>query len=122
MGFFVFSGTENQVMQTIFDTQEFVGHVTDKWLTLIAFCGFAAHRTMPMQPNEQHPGCYFVSDVTFLYKYSVRAGYNKYGAVAYFDNKYCIKKILLSYTGKVYTPNSYVRAEWEHAKWHWKVY
>ena len=119
--FFLYKGTENQVMQTIFDAQDFVGHVTDKWLTLIAFCGFAAHRTTPIQPNELHPGCYFKSDVSFLYKYAVRSGYNKYGAIAYFDNKFCIKKIFISYTGKTYTPRSYVRSEWEHAKWHWKV-
>ena len=97
--------------------------MNDKYLTLLAFCGFAAHRTQPINPDQQHihVGCYFVNDVSFLYQYPVKGGYAKYGAIAYFDNKYCITKIYVSYTQKTYTPDAYVKAEWEHAKWVWKV-
>lgn len=114
-------GNDNQVIEELFNSTEFTGHVSDYWLTLIAFTGFAAHRTQKIEASDDHPGCYYINDVSFLSAYNVRAGYRKYGAIAYFDNKYCITKIYLSYSGKTYTPNSYIKREWEHAKWCWKV-
>eukprot|EP00484_Ammonia_sp_Unknown_P003353 CAMPEP_0197075156 /NCGR_PEP_ID=MMETSP1384-20130603/211469_1 /TAXON_ID=29189 /ORGANISM="Ammonia sp." /LENGTH=843 /DNA_ID=CAMNT_0042513999 /DNA_START=71 /DNA_END=2600 /DNA_ORIENTATION=+ len=109
---------QNLILQEL---TQFTGDSSDYWLTLMAFTGFAAHRTQPLEPSDEHHGCYYVSDVSFLYAYGVRKGYDKYGAIAYFDEKYCITKIFVSHTGKTYTPNSYVKAEWNHAKWVWKV-
>eukprot|EP01084_Bolivina_argentea_P076248 138168_1 len=112
---------KNQIAMTLFGSNEFTGNIQDIWLTFIAFSGFAAHRTIPMQPTDLHPGSYFKSDTTFLSNYKVRNGYKKYGAIAYFDSKYRIIKIFISHNKKTYTPNSYIQNEWQHAKWVWKV-
>ena len=109
------------------------GDEDDMWLTLIAFCGYGAHRTAPRQKDGKHGNAYFVNDVTFLNQYEVRPGHEVYGAAAYFNSKYMLTEIQLSHTGKTYKPpadSEYQgvdddqrasRAEWLHAKWAWKV-
>eukprot|EP01084_Bolivina_argentea_P252971 424802_1 len=108
-------------------SSKYSGDKEDLWLTLIAFSGFAAHRTVPFNPalysGNKFGDIAFENDVTFLAFYQVRKGYCKYGAKAFFDKNFCIKRIYLSYNGRMYTPdeNSCSKEEWEHAKWVWKV-
>mmetsp|Transcript_27025 Transcript_27025/g.44346 ORF Transcript_27025/g.44346 Transcript_27025/m.44346 type:complete len:667 (+) Transcript_27025:2212-4212(+) len=119
----VMSENENLVIgeHELMSTAHSKDDTNDYWLTLMAFTGLAAHRTQPMEPDDHHPGCCYVSDVSFLHAYAVRAGYDRYGAIAYFDDKYCVCKIFVSHSGSTVTPDSYVAADWEHAKWVWKV-
>eukprot|EP01084_Bolivina_argentea_P233167 392782_1 len=98
----------------------------DLWLTLIAFAGYASHRTQPIKANNEHPNSYFVNDVTFLAQYDVRDGFETYGAAAYFNSKYRPIQIFLSATGETYTPpnddgTGSTMQRWNHAKWAWKV-
>lgn len=120
------AGNKNQILSALLgDTVE--GDNSDMWITLIAFTGFAAHRTTPMKADEKHPEAYFVNDTTFLSLYGVRNGYEKYGASAYFDAKYHLKEIYLSDSDTLYkAPGKDVvgaatAAQWAHAKWAWKV-
>lgn len=117
-------GNRNQILSALLG-DNFDGDSSDMWITLIAFSGFAAHRTGPIKKNEEHPDAYFVNDVTFLSQYKVRPGYETYGAAAYFDAKYHLKEIFLSKTGTSYFPPGSSSAsnnrEWQHAKWAWKV-
>eukprot|EP00486_Rosalina_sp_Unknown_P006835 CAMPEP_0201574332 /NCGR_PEP_ID=MMETSP0190_2-20130828/18769_1 /ASSEMBLY_ACC=CAM_ASM_000263 /TAXON_ID=37353 /ORGANISM="Rosalina sp." /LENGTH=311 /DNA_ID=CAMNT_0048002451 /DNA_START=60 /DNA_END=992 /DNA_ORIENTATION=- len=117
-------GNKNQILSALLgDTVE--GDASDMWITLIAFTGFAAHRTIPMKADTNHPEAYFVNDTTFLSDYEVKPGYEKYGAAAYFDSKYHLKEIYLSDSDTLYkAPGKDVKgaataAQWAHAKWAW---
>eukprot|EP01084_Bolivina_argentea_P058422 106692_1 len=90
----------------------------DLWITLIAFTSYGAHRTIPIKAENDENGLFFKNDVTFLSEYKVRPEFEKYGACAYFDQRYKVKQIYLSHTDSIYKPS---QTEWEHAKWVWKV-
>ena len=98
---------------------------SDMWLTMMAYCGFAAHRTLPFIEDGRHAGAYFDNDVKFLDKYEVRNDYEKYGAAAYFDHTYHLIEIEMG--NKVYKRHNpedgsgSSSADWLHAKWVWKV-
>lgn len=97
--------------------------INDRWLTLIAFSGFAAHRTIACvykNDDNVNPNRIYQNDCTILSEYDVRDGYTRYGARAYFDGSYACTAIFISADKKVYTPNSGSK-EWERAKWIWKV-
>ena len=55
----------------------------DLWITLIAFTGFAAHRTKPCELRDDLTDAYFDCDVRFLSQYQVRDGYQTYGACVF---------------------------------------
>ena len=119
-------GNRNQILTALLgNTVE--GDASDMWVTLIAFTGFAAHRTVPMKADSDHPDAYFVNDTTFLSDYETRPGYERYGAAAYFDAKYHLKEIYLSDSDTLYkapgkdVSGAATAAQWAHAKWAWKV-
>eukprot|EP00484_Ammonia_sp_Unknown_P021957 CAMPEP_0197034918 /NCGR_PEP_ID=MMETSP1384-20130603/12845_1 /TAXON_ID=29189 /ORGANISM="Ammonia sp." /LENGTH=645 /DNA_ID=CAMNT_0042464889 /DNA_START=49 /DNA_END=1986 /DNA_ORIENTATION=- len=116
---------KNQILSALLGAN-FDGDTSDMWCTLIAFCGYGAHRTTPFKEDQHHEHAYWVNDVTWLAQYDVRPGFEKYGAAAYFDAKYHLTEIFLSHTGQSYRPpaddNTNNRSlEWQHAKWAWKV-
>ena len=118
-------GNKNQILSALLGDVE-DGDSSDMWITLIAFTGYAAHRTTPIKADSEHPDAYFVNSTTFLSNYDVRPAYKKYGAAAYFDAKYHLKEIYVSYDGTLYkAPGSGSGAatsqQWQHAKWVWKV-
>lgn len=125
-------GNRNQILSALLGNIT-EGDLSDMWITLIAFTGFAAHRTVPMKADNEHPDAYFVNDTTFLSDYKVRDGYILYGAAAYFDAKYHLKEIYLSADDTLYKApgkdengreisGAATAAQWAHAKWAWKVY
>lgn len=118
-------GSKNQILSGLLGDFE-DGDSSDYWLTLIAFTGFGAHRTRPFKRDNGHNNAYFANDVLFLGQYQVRPGYEKYGAAAYFDQKYHVTQIYLAQTNENYYPpnddgTGSTIAQWEHAKWAWKV-
>ena len=68
----------------------------------------------------------YINDVSYLAQYAVRRGYNKYGAVAYFDRNFAIIAIHTYWDKKIwskptiYTDAAYLR-DWQYAKWCWKT-
>ena len=100
------------------------GMQSDTWIQLIAFSGFASHRTrktLIAKTNQTMNKIAFVNDVTFLSLYNVRNGYQKYGAAAYFDQTYKVTQIYVSHNDTTYSAEHANVSEWEHAKWVWKV-
>eukprot|EP01083_Nonionella_stella_P286660 975609_1 len=102
-----------QISSVYYKTQANYQHGKEKWCfshdkprytqpnedcTIIAFCSYGQHRTTPYKykPDasyKQRSAEYlallketrYISDVSHLREYEVRAGYLRYGAVAYFD-------------------------------------
>lgn len=118
---------------------------SDHIISLIAFNGYGAHRTIPI--DTQKDGSVYVNDVSFLRKYDVRKGYKRYGAIAYFDTDHNVTKITI-FTNAVKSrelsemkvrddekdnllassfglqPLDVTKDDgvvWIHAKWVWKV-
>eukprot|EP01083_Nonionella_stella_P103636 296154_1 len=109
-------------LESLTNAKQYVHNMSDLWLTLIAFSGFAAHRLKHMSGDNMSSDVSFISDVSFLSTYPVRDEYVKYGAIACFDQNYCISKIFVSHLDEWVTPHGRHSAEeWEHAKWVWKV-
>ena len=59
-----------------------------------------------------------MSDFSILYQFKVRKPYERYGAVAYFDDEYEIVGIWWCHGNKMVLPDDY---DWNHAKWVWKT-
>eukprot|EP01084_Bolivina_argentea_P019279 35866_1 len=118
---------QNQVLSSLLSDSFESKDKENLWMTLIAFTGYGAHRTSPIASTDDHPGAFFVNDVTFLSQYSVRKGFELYGAAAYFDKTYQLIEIALSHTPDTTyrnpdTPDSRTsQAQWKHARWAWKV-
>lgn len=117
---------KNQILSALLG-DNFEGDEADMWLVLMAFCGFAAHRTLPYDKKNVKEA-YFCNDVMFLNKYEVRKGYEKYGAAAYFDSSYHLIAIEMWDKQMFYPPTSEEKKNktakwnaWMHAKWAWKV-
>merc|ERR1712228_1118386 len=68
----------------------------------------------------------YINDVSYLAQYAVRRGYNKYGAVAYFDRNLQIIAIHTYWDKKIWSKprrdsDSAYLSDWEYAKWCWKT-
>lgn len=71
--------------------------------------------TSPEKPDN----AVFQSDLTMLSVGEVREGFEKYGAVAYFDKDKKFISIYLSHSKKSFFPNS-SPTDWSHAKFMWR--
>jgi len=86
---------------------------SDHAQSLFAFRGLAAlYLTTTDEPDAD-----WVVDMTWLYKYDVRPGYERYGAAAFFDADRNIVRIRWSQGGVVLKPGD---DGWEHAKFAWR--
>eukprot|EP01084_Bolivina_argentea_P112873 201265_1 len=78
-----------------------------------------------MRKPQKHKKVYFCNNTTWLSQYQVRHEFERYGAAAYFDDKYNVTEIFLSNTGISYFPlnkrDGNAIQQWKHAKWTWKV-
>eukprot|EP01119_Soliformovum_irregulare_P022296 TRINITY_DN759_c0_g1_i1.p1 TRINITY_DN759_c0_g1~~TRINITY_DN759_c0_g1_i1.p1 ORF type:complete len:1432 (-),score=425.71 TRINITY_DN759_c0_g1_i1:53-4348(-) len=99
---------------------------SDKAMSRLAFFGLAAHRTKRTSNVHGIPDrsllteiCY-VNDATALSSFKVRAGFEQYGAAAYFDKDYEIIGIYWSHAERMILKPATSTPEWEHAKWVWK--
>uniref|UniRef100_A0A7S0KXD5 Lipoxygenase domain-containing protein n=2 Tax=Asterionellopsis glacialis TaxID=33640 RepID=A0A7S0KXD5_9STRA len=122
---------------------------SDTVVSHIAFAGFACFRTKELlRDNESEnnlvwnhapANARYVNDNTRLAKLKVRSGYQRYGAAAYFDKNFDLVGIYSCCDNKLVQPPDDSKkdedffnlvfpeqeagnpAEWEHAKWVWKV-
>eukprot|EP01084_Bolivina_argentea_P316589 548816_1 len=100
---------------------------TDKSMSLFAFASMGSHKTVNIQiQNEQKEekqqysipeNAVYKSDFTLLSNYMVRDDLNVYGAVAFFDDKYDIISIYVSYLNQSVTKNDSNPILWRHAKY-----
>jgi hypothetical protein len=105
---------------------------SDAAMSRLAFAGLGALRLMPYKPSVEDEltildGAAWQHDLTFLSRYEVREGFEKYGARAIFNADQ--KPIAIYWCGGqgadgserptwVFAKNG--GAEWEHAKWAWR--
>eukprot|EP01084_Bolivina_argentea_P308019 532499_1 len=54
-------GNKNEILSALLG-DAFGASASDMWITLIAFCGYGSHRTVPCQKRNEHPYAYFVND------------------------------------------------------------
>ena len=83
----------------------------------LAFVGMGAIRLYPLVDTSDPDGATWVSDLTFMDAFEVRAGFERYGAAAYFNAKQEIVRIYLPALGQDFRPGD---TGWEHAKWVWR--
>ena len=89
---------------------------SDAAMSRMAFAGLGALRLLPL-PDGDPEGAKWVSDMAFMALFAVRPGFERYGAIAYFDAQQNIVRIHWSHAHKDVRPGD---ADWEHAKWVWK--
>ena len=110
---------------------------SDRAIGILAFSGLGSQYTRKVRQDcpydygqskyesEGENNIVYISDFSALSAYGVRRGFERYGAIAYFDKAKCLKAIYWSHGNKmVYPPKSedpQERKLWEHAKWAWKV-
>ena len=92
---------------------------SDEAISHFTFAGLAAHRLRKVAPTAgtSGDGIAFVNDWSWLHPLEHRAGYERYGAAAYFDSNATLVKIYWDTAGKDIYPGD---ADWEHAKWVYK--
>jgi len=88
---------------------------SDEAVSRFSFAGLAAHRMEAV--SGAGFGIAYKCDWDWLSNYEVRAGFERYGAIAYFDSRANLKKIYWSHAAKFVHPGE---ADWEHAKWAYK--
>jgi len=84
----------------------------------LAFAGLGALRLLPVaEPADDPDGAVWVSDFGWMAQFDVRDGFERYGAMAYFNAAQEIVRIHWSHENRDVRPGD---AEWEHAKWAWR--
>eukprot|EP01084_Bolivina_argentea_P254635 428128_1 len=97
--------------------------VSDKIMSQLAFSSICCHYTRGINTNEKTnddsipSDAKFVSDFSALSRFEVRSGYEKYGAIAYFNSNYKIIGIYWCHMSKLISVND---SHWNHAKWVWR--
>mmetsp|Transcript_67055 Transcript_67055/g.106621 ORF Transcript_67055/g.106621 Transcript_67055/m.106621 type:complete len:558 (+) Transcript_67055:26-1699(+) len=104
---------------------------TDEGTSLYAFGGASSQYTRKIETDEKDwkvaeladENPVYVHDVTGFGAYEVREPFERYGAAAYFNDKFEVVGIYLCEFEKVFTPKctSNTKLEWEHAKWAWRT-
>jgi hypothetical protein len=89
---------------------------SDEAISQFTFAGLAAHRTHKVVVPGA-PDIAFESSWSWVHGLEHRAGYEQYGATAYFDANATLLKIFWDTAGKDIFP---VDPDWEHAKWVYK--
>jgi hypothetical protein len=103
-------------------------YTSDETISQIAFAGIAAIETSPLQtPLPLHLSntinavnsrySRYSSDFMWLNKFEVRSGFEKYGAIAYFDEKQELIGIMIQDNRTMIFPGD---SKWNNAKWVWK--
>ncbi len=91
---------------------------SDEAMSRIAFAGLGALRLAPLEdPSKDPDGAVWVSDWAFLSDLAVRPGFEKYGAIAFFDRHQNPVRIHWCHARRDVRPGD---AEWDHAKWAWR--
>lgn len=89
---------------------------SDEAMARIAFAGIGAYRLARV--TEPDPdGAVWVSDFAFMSSFEVREGFERYGAVAYFDGEQRLVRIHWCHGHDDVRPGD---PRWEHAKWVWR--
>ena len=101
---------------------EWVEMKSDEAIRRWAFAGLTAHATVklnggPKMDASTGKSIAYVNDWSWLHKYDVRPGFEKYGATAYFDEHQHLVQIY--YPGEQMNVTKTMK-EWEHAKWVYK--
>ena len=89
---------------------------SDEAMSRLAFSGLGALRLLPVRGDDPD-GAKWVSDLAFMSAFDVRPGFERYGAIAYFDASQRIVRIHWSHSHVDVRPGD---ADWEHAKWAWR--
>ncbi|GDX83413.1 hypothetical protein LBMAG42_52240 [Deltaproteobacteria bacterium] len=89
---------------------------SDAAMSRLAFAGLGALRLLPL-PGTDPEGATWVSDMAWMSSFAVRSGFERYGAIAYFNAEQRIVRIHWSHAHKDVRPGD---PDWEHAKWAWK--
>ncbi len=90
---------------------------SDAALSRYAFAGLGSLRLMPL-PEPDAEGAAWVSDWSFMAGLEVRPGFERYGAVAWFNAAQEPVRIHWSHANKVVRPGD---PDWNHAKWVWRT-
>lgn len=96
---------------------------SDEAISRFAFAGLAAHRMQRTAPTSWYNvlsedyNVAYKNDWEYLKVFEVRPGFEKYGAIAYFDSRAHLRKIYWSMAERNVTPGD---RDWEHAKWVFK--
>lgn len=89
-----------------------------------AFAGLTAHATKKLSNPEIDPTTgktiAYVNDWSWLNKYNVRPGFERYGATAYFNDKQQLVQIYYPNEKKNVTKENSSPDLWEHSKWVYK--
>jgi len=102
-------------------------HTSDKALTRWVFGGLASHlvQALPaptlIAPDPDVDGAAFMVDLDWMKTLEVREGFERFGAIAYFNNSLDVVRIHWSHDGKNYYPpqpdaNRREIDRWEHVK------
>lgn len=89
---------------------------SDEATSRLAFAGLGALRLAPV-PAGDPDGAAWVSDWAFLSGFDVREGFERYGAVAWFDEAQRPVRIHWCHGHRDVRPGD---PEWAHAKWVWR--
>ncbi len=89
---------------------------SDEAMARIAFAGLGALRTLPITGDDPDAAVW-ANDWAFMSSLSVREGFERYGAIAYFDSDQRPVRIHWSHAQRDVRPGD---ADWEHAKWAWR--
>lgn len=89
---------------------------SDEAMSRLAFAGLGALRLLPVTEPDSD-GVAWVSDMAFMSAFDVRPGFERYGAIAYFDSEQRPVRIHWCHAHRDVYPGD---PDWSHAKWVWR--